>query len=207
LLRDRKSADARDPPEAGLRNGSNEGLLNPKPLGNESNAGVLALGLPIQTARKTRLREEGVAGGVVTCATARKTRLMREEGVAGGVGAGVAGCRGDTSLAWVCDMNATAQALRLDTTHFENPHGLNHQMHKSSALDMARLAVSIPHPPPQTPHALPPTSQPPTPTPSSNKTIWQVIALRNHIFREIIQSQSATRRIFNPKRGQCKPKP
>jgi D-alanyl-D-alanine carboxypeptidase (penicillin-binding protein 5/6) len=39
-------------------------------------------------------------------------------------------------------MNATAQALGLNQTHFENPHGMSHRMHKSTAWDLAQLAVT-----------------------------------------------------------------
>jgi len=38
-------------------------------------------------------------------------------------------------------MNATANLLELQKTHFENPHGLHHRQHKSTARDMAVLAV------------------------------------------------------------------
>jgi D-alanyl-D-alanine carboxypeptidase len=43
------------------------------------------------------------------------------------------------------NLHVYVQALGMNQTHFENPHGLNHRMHKSSAWDMAQVALK-PHP-------------------------------------------------------------
>ena len=43
--------------------------------------------------------------------------------------------------AFVAKMNVKARSLGLKNTHFENPAGLSHSTHFSSALDMARLSA------------------------------------------------------------------
>lgn len=44
--------------------------------------------------------------------------------------------------AFVEQMNAKAEALGLVNTHFENPHGLDHESHYTTALDLAKLTVT-----------------------------------------------------------------
>lgn len=68
-----------------------------------SNAGLVALSLPIEVLCRS---SADTSASAATC-----------EGVAAGVRGG------DSTLAWVCDMNATALLLGLTRTHFENPHG------------------------------------------------------------------------------------
>ena len=44
--------------------------------------------------------------------------------------------------AFVEQMNAKDQALGLTDTHFQNPHGLDHAAHYTTATDLARLAIA-----------------------------------------------------------------
>lgn len=40
------------------------------------------------------------------------------------------------------EMNRYAEALGLADTHFENPHGLDHEEHRTTAMDLARIACA-----------------------------------------------------------------
>lgn len=43
---------------------------------------------------------------------------------------------------FVADMNRTAEELGLANTHFQNPHGLSHEEHYTTAYDLARLTAA-----------------------------------------------------------------
>jgi len=49
---------------------------------------------------------------------------------------------GDTQ-AFVDKMNRTGDALGLEDTHFDNPHGLDSPTHRSSAADLARIMAEV----------------------------------------------------------------
>jgi len=116
-------------------------------------AGAISLQTPIHlSARAAQVapsRSGWRAGSTLTLDTALTVMLVKSANdMANAVGEAVKG----SQAAFVAEMNAQAQRLGMDGTHFANPSGLPDEQNYSNARDMAVLALQLRHSFPQYAH-------------------------------------------------------